>query len=100
MSILEQNPGILECDSEVSWNHWAWVEKKNSTSNRLDIRTKHSKKSELIDLYLSDLKEMSYHLFSCQWNYSQFLFCKEILKPGQTSAGIGFWPKLHEWVSG
>ena len=69
MSILEQNPGILDCDSEVSW--------KNSTSKRLDIITKHGKKSELIDLYLSDLKEMSYHLFSCHWNYSQFIFCKE-----------------------
>ena len=83
MSILEQNPGILDCDSEVSWNCWEWVPKKNSTSKRLDIITKHGKKSELIDLYLSDLKEMSYHLFSCHWNYSQFIFYKENLKPGQ-----------------
>ena len=90
MSILEQNPGILDCDSEVSWNCWEWVPKKNSTSKRLDIITKHGKKSELIDLYLSDLKEMSYHIFSCHWNYSQFLFFKENLKPGQLLQVLDF----------
>ena len=57
---------------------------------RLNIVTKYGTKNELIEQYLADLKEMSYHLFSCHWNYNQFIHCKENLKPGQLLQVLDF----------
>ena len=70
MSILENNEGIQESKQEVSWDRWEWVPKKGLKTKRLNIVTKYGTKNELIEQYLADLKEMSYHLFSCHWNYN------------------------------
>ena len=90
MSILESNDGIQESKQEVSWDRWEWVPKKGSKTKRLDIVTKYGTKNDLIEQYLADLKEMSYHLFSCHWNYNQFIYCKENLKPGQLLQVLDF----------
>ena len=65
MSILENNEGIQESKQEVSWDRWEWIPKKGLKTKRLNIVTKYGTKNELIEQYLADLKEMSYHLFSC-----------------------------------
>ena len=90
MSILENNEGIQESKQEVSWDRWEWVPKKGLKTKRLNIVTKYGTKNELIEQYLADLKEMSYHLFSCHWNYNQFIHCKENLKPGQLLQVLDF----------
>ena len=91
MKILESNEGILKSKDIVTWMRWQWVPKeKGSKSKKLDLITYDGTKKELINWYLKDLKGMSYHLFSCHWNYSQFVYCRENLKPGQLLQVLDF----------
>ena len=45
---------------------------------------------KLVNQYLEDLHGMSFHLFSCNWNYSQFLNIKDNLKEGQLLQVLDF----------
>ena len=45
---------------------------------------------ELVQQYLDDLKAMSFHLFSCNWNYSQLTYLKDNLKSGQLLQVLDF----------
>ena len=90
MPFSESNDGIQEGKQEVSWDRWEWVPKKGLKTKRLNIATKYGTKNDLIEQYLADLKEMSYNLFSCHWNYNQFIYCKENLKPGQLLQVLDF----------
>ena len=59
LSILQQNPDIENCKSEVSWDHWEWVPKKKDLEIKwLDIVTHHGSKKQLIDQYIHDLHAM------------------------------------------
>ena len=44
----------------------------------------------LTDQYISDLEQMSFHLFSCNWNYAMFLHCKDNLHPGELLQVLDF----------
>ena len=90
MNILKENPGIMDSNEKVTWDRWEWGPNERLNSHRLDQKTKTTSKKELIEMYLSDLHAMSYHLFSCNWNYSQFLNIKENLKEGQLLQVLDF----------
>ena len=91
MEILESNEGILSSKDIVSWTRWEWVpKKKDSKSKKLDLITHDGTKKDLINWYLKNLKGMSYHLFSSHWNYSQFVHCRDNLKPGQLLQVLDF----------
>ena len=91
LNILHKNPDIENCKSKVSWDRWEWVpKKKDSKSKCLVIVTHYGMKKKLIDQYIHDLHAMSFHVFSCNWNYSQFLHIKEHLKPGQLLQVLDF----------
>ena len=68
MNILKENPGIMDSNEKVTWDRWEWGPNKRLNSCRFDQKTKTTSKKELIEMYLSDLHAMSYHLFSCNWN--------------------------------
>ena len=57
---------------------------------KLDIKKPTGTRMELVQQYLDDLKAMSFHLFSCNWNYSQFTYLKDNLKPGQLQQVLDF----------
>ena len=90
MNILKENPGIMDSNEKVTWDRWKWGPNERLNSHRLDQKTKTTSKKELIEMYLSDLHAMSYHLFSCNWNYDQFLNIKENLKDGQLLQVLDF----------
>ena len=77
MEILKQNPGIQDSQEMIEYNRWDWVPKPGSKYKRLDLITETKKKIDVVNLYLQDLHSMSFHLFTCNWNYSQFLHVKE-----------------------
>ena len=84
MEILEENEGIEKCNEEIAWKRWKWVLKNAKMKVRkLDIKKTTGTRMKLLQQYLDDLKAMSFHLFSCNWNYSQFTYLKDNLKPGQ-----------------
>ena len=64
--------------------------RRGSKFKRLDIKTKTTTKKALIDQYISDLEQMSFHLFSCNWNYAMFLHCKDNLYPGELLQVLDF----------
>ena len=70
MNILKENPGIMESKDKVTWDRWEWDQNKRLKSHRLDQKTKTTSKKKLIEQYLTDLHGMSFHLFTCNWNYS------------------------------
>ena len=90
MKILEENPDLLTSTVPVSWSRWEWVEKKGSKSKRLESVHHPGTKKELIDQYIADLDGMSLHLFTCNWNYSQFVNVHDMLKPGQLLQVLDF----------
>ena len=91
MKILEENDGIEKCKEKITWNRWKWVLKNLKTKVRkLDIEKNTGTRMELVQQYLDDLKAMSFHLFSCNWNYSQFTYLKDNLKPGQLLQVLDF----------
>ena len=70
MKILEANEGIENCKEKITWYRWKLVLKNVKTKVRkLDIKITGTR-MELVQQYLDDLKAMSFHLFSCNWNYS------------------------------
>ena len=83
MQILEENPDLQTSTEMVSLNRWEWVEKKGSKYKCLDIVNHPGTKKELVDQYIADLNAMSFRLFSCNRNYSQFMHICDNLKPGQ-----------------
>ena len=83
MQILEEIPDLQTSTEMVSWNRWEWVEKKGSKYKCLDIVNHPGMKKELVDQYIADLNAMSFHLFSCNWNYSQFMHTRDNQKPSQ-----------------
>ena len=64
--------------------------RKIPNQRKLDLITHDGTKKDLINWYLKDLKGMSYHLFSCHRNYSQFVYCRDNLKPGQLLQVLDF----------
>ena len=91
MKILEENEGIEKCKEDITWNRWKWVLKNAKMKVRkLDIEKTTGTRMELVQQYLDDLKAMSFYLFSCNWNYSQFTYLKDNWKPGQLLQVLDF----------
>ena len=90
LEILQNNEGIGDDITLVEWQHWDWIEKKGSKFKQLDIETKKTTKKELIDQCIADLHSMAFHLFSCNWNYSMFLLCKDNLRPRELLQVLDF----------
>ena len=99
LEILENNEGI-EDKTVVEWQHWDWVDKIGSKFKQLDNETKKTTKKKLVEQCIADLHSMAFHLFSCNWNYSMFLLCKDNLRPGELLQVLDFGQKLHECVPG
>ena len=99
MNILKENPGIMDSNEKVTWDRWEWGPNERLNSHRLDQKPKTTSKKELIEMYLSDLHAMSYHLFSYNWNCSQFLNIKKNLKEGAIASSFRLWTELYECVS-
>ena len=64
--------------------------KPGSKYKRLDLVTKSKRKIDVVNLYLQELHAMSFHLFTCNWNYSQFLHVKENIRPGELIQVLNF----------
>ena len=91
MKILEENESIEKCTEEITWYRWKWVLKNSKMKVRkLNIEKTTGTRMELVQQYLDYLKAMSFHLFSCNWSYSQFTYLKDNLKPGQLLKVLDF----------
>ena len=90
LEILESNEGIEDVNTLVEWQFCDWVEKNNSKFKQLDIKRERKPKKELVKQYIEDLKSVAFHLFSCNWNYSMFLLCKDNLKLGDLLQVLDF----------
>ena len=89
--ILEENEGIEKFKEEITWNRWKWILKNAKMKVRkLDIEKTTGTRMELVQQYLDDYKAMSFHLFPCNWNYSQLTYLKDNLKPGQLLQALDF----------
>lgn len=93
LEIIAKNTD-LKSKVPVKWKRWQWVTKPGSKPGtvlrRLDLVTIHGTKEDLLKQYAAELKFMSFHLFSCNWNYAQFVHIKETLKPGQLLQVLDF----------
>ena len=90
LEILKQNPGIEDSKELIEFNGWDWVPKPGSKYKRLDLVTDTKRKIDVVNLYLQDLHSMSFHLFTCNWNYLQFLHVKENIWSGELIQVLNF----------
>ena len=67
---LKQNPGLQDSQEIIEYNRWDSVPKPGLKYKRLDLINETKKKIYVVNLYLKDLDSMSFHLFTCNWNYS------------------------------
>ena len=60
-----------------------WVEKfPGCTTKKMILKTEQGTRKQLLDIFLSDLKSMSQHVFAANWNYAMFQYIRDNLKPG------------------
>lgn len=90
LDIVKANKGLRESKELVTWKKWEFVVNPETKFRRLELVTHASTRLELVKQYCEDLRSMSFHLFSCNWNYAQFVHCKENLKPGQLLQVLDF----------
>ena len=91
LKILEQNPNLYEDVNTIQWNCWVWVEKfPGATTKRMILNTKQGTRKDLLEIFLDDLKSLSHHLFSANWNYAQFQYIRDNLKQGYLLSVLDF----------
>ena len=91
LKILEQNPNLFEDVNTIQWNRWVWVEKfPGATTKRMILSTKQGTWKDLLEIFLDDLKTLSHHLFSTNWNYAQFQYIRDNLKQGYLLSVLDF----------
>ena len=90
MEIIKQNADLHDPEKRVTWKRWEWVQKPGTKFRRLEKITHEGTKADLVKQYAADLKGMAFHLFSCNWNYAQFIHCRDNLKPGQLLQVLDF----------
>ena len=54
------------------------------------LSTKHGTRKDLLEMFLADLKSLSHHLFSANWNYAQFQYIRDNLKQGYLLSVLDF----------
>ena len=91
LKVLESNPLLCDDANVIQWNRWVWVEKyPGSSQKKMILKTELGTQKELLDVFLGDLKSMSHHLFSANWNYAQFQYIRDNLKPGYLMSVLDF----------
>ena len=91
LKVLQANPNLQADESIIQWNRWVWVEKfPGSTTKKMILRTEQDTRKDLLDVFLDDLKSLSHHLFSANWNYAQFQYIRDNLKPGYLLSVLDF----------
>ena len=96
---FEENEGIEKCKEEITWNRWKWVlENAKMKVRKLDIEKTTGTRMELAQQYVDDVKAMSFHLFSCNWNYSVHLLERQF-ETWATASNVEFQPELHQCLS-
>ena len=91
LKVLEGNPNLQQDENIIQWNRWVWVEKfPGSTAKKMILRTEQGTHKDLLDVFLDDLKSLSHHLFSANWNYAQFQYIRDNLKPGYLLSVLDF----------
>ena len=82
LKVLQANQNLQQDENMIQWNRWVWVEKfPGSTAKKMILRTEQGTHKDLLDVFLDDLKSLSHHLFSANWNYAQFQYIRDNLKP-------------------
>ena len=83
LKILQENSKLEENMNIVQWNRCMLVDKfPGSKSKKIILRTEPGTRKDLLDVFLKDLKLMSQHVFSANWNYAMFQYVRNNLKPG------------------
>ena len=83
LNVLQANPDLHDDCNIIQWNRWIWVEKfPGSTQKKMILKTEQGTRKQLFCVFLDDLKSLSHHLFSANWNYTHFQYIRENLKPG------------------
>ena len=91
LKVLQGNPNLQQDENMIQWNRWVWVEKfPGSTAKKMILRTEQGTCKDLLDVFLDDLKSLSHHLFSANWNYAQFQYIRDNLKPGYLLSVLDF----------
>ena len=68
-----------------------WVEKfSGATTKKMILSTKQRTQKDLLEIFLDDLKTLSHHLFSANWNYAQFQYIRDNLKQGYLLSVLDF----------
>ena len=91
LNTLEQNPNLYDYVNTVQWNRWILVEKyPGITAKKMILSTKQGTCKDLLQIFLDDLKSLSHHLFSANWNYAQFQYIRDNLKQGYLLSVLDF----------
>ena len=100
--LLIENDKMVNSSSIITWNKWDYVLKDPENpkkGRRLVLLPKSGTLLELIKQYGELLKQMSYHLFLCNWNYAQYQNIKDNLKPGYLLQVLDFgqnWLNIYQ----
>ena len=81
MKLLKANPELESNPNWYDYSQWSW-KKKGLKSRKLVLQREKGTLYEIVSMFASQLQELAYHIFSCNWNYAQFQHIWENLKPG------------------
>ena len=79
--ILKCNPSIETDPTQFDYSQWLF-EKKGPKSRKLVLQKLKGTLYQIVTEFASQLEDLAYHVFSCNWNYAQFQHVRDNLKPG------------------
>ena len=86
---IEKEPAYKP-GQQVVWYRWIFIKKTEGTGRKLILTSVTGKMRQLLDLFISDLRDMSEHIFKADWHYKQFTHLQNHLPKGMVLQVLDF----------